>query len=76
MERFERADCATATLFELPSGGAWRDLFLLRVGRQACGRAWPNAAEPVLDYGRLEASKDAAIAGSRVLLDVVVEDVH
>lgn len=46
------------------------------MGRQARGRAWPNAAEAVLDYRCLEASKDAAIAGSRVPLDVVVEDVH
>ena len=45
-------------------------------GRQARGRAWPNPAEAVLDDGCLEASKDAAIAGSRVPLDVVVEDVH
>src|SRR5436190_2148888 len=42
------------------SGGARRDLFLLFVGRQARGGTWPNAAE----------------AGSRVPLDVVVEDVH
>jgi len=41
-------------------------------GRPAGG----NPAEAVLDYGCLEASKDAAIAGSRVPLDVLVEDVH
>jgi hypothetical protein len=58
------------------SGDACRDLLLLLVGRQARGRAWPNPAEAVLDYGCLEASKDAGIAGSRVPLDVVVEDVH
>ena len=58
------------------SGDARRDLLLLLVGRQARGRAWPNPAEAVLDYGCLEASKDAAITGSRVRLDVVVEDVH
>jgi hypothetical protein len=58
------------------SGDARRDLLLLLVGRQARGRAWPNPAEAVLDYGCLEASKDAALAGSRVSLDVVDEDVH
>lgn len=58
------------------SGDARRDLLRLVVGREARGRAWPDPVEAVLDYGCLEASKDAAVAGSRVQLDVVVEDVH
>jgi len=74
--RHELADRAAAKLLEVLERSARRDLFLLLVGRQARGRAWPNAAEAVLDYGCLEASKDAAIAGSRVPLDVVVEHVH
>ena len=75
--RSELADRASAKLLELLERRVrGRELFLLLVGRQARGRAWPNAAEPVLDYGCLEASKDAAIAASRVPLDVVVEDVH
>lgn len=56
--------------------GCGHDLLLPLVGWQARGWVWPNAAEAVSDDGCLEASKDAAIAGSRVLLDVAVEDVH
>jgi hypothetical protein len=68
----ELADRATGGRSDCSSGDARRDLLLLLVG----GRAWPNPAEAVLDYGCLEASKDAALAGSRVSLDVVDEDVH
>ena len=70
--RFRRAP---ATPKHDSAAPGWRPIPPAR-GPASPRAAWPNAVEAIPDYRCLEAAKDAGIAGSRVLLDVVVEDVH